>query len=169
MVVGVLALTVVVLAVVAFRARPEGGGVSTAPLRGEEVTLGPATHVGSEASMQIPEGQPPAGGPHFASPLAPGVYDESQQDGFLIHSLEHGMIWISYRPDLLGPGDLQTLRKVAHAYSDDVVLSPRPANSAPVSLVSWGRRLTAAMPLQEQQLRDFVTTNRNRSPEPGVR
>lgn len=166
-VVGAIAVTVVVLLVIAIRALPTGS--STAPLLGEAVTLGPTTHVEDVSELQITEGQPPAGGPHLVSSLAPGIYTEPQQDGVAIHSLEHGMVWISYQPDLLGPGDLETLQKVARAYRGDVILSPRPANSAAVSLVSWGRRLTATMPLEEQQLRDFVKTNLNRSPEPGVR
>ena len=166
-VVGAIAVTVVVLATLAVRAVPKAA--STAPLRGEAVQIGPATHVDDASALQIPEGQPPAGGPHFVEELRAGISEQPVPDGRAIHSLEHGMIWITYRPDLISASDLATLRKVARAYERDVILSPRPANTAAVSAVSWERRANMASPVEERALRDFVTTNLNRSPEPGVR
>ena len=96
----VLVVGVVIIAFIGWMAwtnRPRT--VSTDELRGEAVTIGQATHVASAAELQIPTGVPPAGGPHFINPLPSGVYDEVVEDGRAIHSLEHGLIWITYRPD----------------------------------------------------------------------
>ena len=43
---------------------------------------------------------PPAGGAHDAAWLDCGVYDEPIRDENAVHDLEHGTVWISYRPDL---------------------------------------------------------------------
>lgn len=39
---------------------------------------------------------PPTSGPHLPAWVKPGVYTQPQQEGELIHSLEHGYIIISY-------------------------------------------------------------------------
>lgn len=44
---------------------------------------------------------PPTSGKHFPVWAKPGVYDRVLSDGYLIHSLEHGYIVISYRCDEL--------------------------------------------------------------------
>src|SRR5205823_312975 len=118
LVIGAILGTVALVMFIAIRAMPSG--VSTKPLLGQAVTIGAATHVSDPAQLQIPEGQPPAGGPHFPQPQPPGTYDQPLADGNAIHSLEHGMVWISYRPDLLAPGDLDTLKNVAKSHSNDV-------------------------------------------------
>ena len=78
------------------------------------------------------------------------------------------MVWITYNPDLIDENGLKVVRDVADAFGNDVVLSPRPQNAMPVAAVSWGRILRLD-PVDEDQLRDFVSTNRNRSPEPRIR
>ena len=166
-VIGVIALLVVGLVAMAVNARPTS--ISEAPLLGDAVLAATASHITDPARLAIPDGEPPAGGPHFPVPQPAGLYDASLADGNVIHSLEHGMVWISYREDLLGPGELELLKKVARAYRADILLSPRPANSQRVAVVSWERRMRVASPLREKDLRAFIETNRNRSPEPNVR
>lgn len=166
-VVGAFGLAVVGLVVLAIQARPIS--VSEAPLIGDRVVAGPASHVTDLAQIIAPVGAPPTGGPHLAQPQRPGTYEQPIPDGNAIHSLEHGMVWISYRPDLLSADELGVLKETAKTYRNDVVLSPRAANNEPVSVVSWERRMRVALPLQTELLRAFVETNRNRSPEPGIR
>ena len=43
---------------------------------------------------------PPAGGDHSNVWQNCGIYDEPVEDGQAVHSLEHGAVWITYRPDL---------------------------------------------------------------------
>jgi len=86
----------------------------------------------------------------------------------VIHALEHGVVWLAYSADLIDAEGLEGLRTLAEAYSNDVILSPRPANDVPLYVVSWERRLEVA-PDDTDLLRRFIETNRNRSPEPGIR
>lgn len=60
-------------------------------------------HVSEEqvASTQY-NSNPPTSGPHLPSWVRPGIYTESQKEGELIHSLEHGYIVISYNCAALG-------------------------------------------------------------------
>jgi hypothetical protein len=75
---------------------------------------------------------------------------------------------LAYSPDLLDTQGLETLKALAAEYSRDVILSPRTVNDVALYAVSWGRRLQAT-PGDIDLLRTFIETNRNRSPEPGIR
>ncbi|MCC6237439.1 MAG: DUF3105 domain-containing protein [Dehalococcoidia bacterium] len=162
----VIVAAVVFLAFIAWQARPRS--VSTADLKGVEVAIAAATHTTNVAELIIPEGDPPVGGPHFPVPLRAGTYADPVQDGNVIHSLEHGMIWISYNRDLLPAAEIQKLEAIQGAHSRDVVLSPRPENTSPISVASWGRLLKLDT-VNTQAINDFIEVNRDRSPEPGVR
>jgi len=165
-VVGLVVFLVIALGAVVWFSRPTS--VSEAPLLGETITLGPATHVATVGELQITPGQPPVGGPHFPRWMAGGVYGEPVSDGLAVHSLEHGMIWITYNPNRVQPADIDVLKKVTDDHSRDVILSPRPDNAMPIALASWGRLLTLER-ADRGQITKFIETNRDRSPEPGVR
>lgn len=165
----VLVVGLVIIAFVGWLAwtnRPVG--VSSGELKGEAVTLGPATHVTSQAELQIPADFPPAGGPHFINPLPGGVYTDVVEDGRAIHSLEHGLVWITYKPDALSEAQLKAVKKIADDHSRDVILSPRPLNKDALVLTSWGRR-QVIQPDETKAISEFITANLNRSPEPAVR
>lgn len=162
----VVVASVAFLGAIAWQARPKT--VSTDDLRGVEVAIAAASHTTDPAALIIPEGDPPAGGPHFPTPLRSGKYADPVQDGNAIHSLEHGMVWITYNRDKITPEDLKTLEGIQSDHSRDVILSPRPENQTTIGVVSWGRllRLDKA---DKKAISDFVSVNRDRSPEPGVR
>ena len=161
-----IALAVIVIAVIVFRT-PLGFSSSDDPLLGEPVSFATSTHV-ADGTLGPNPPLTPAGGPHYSTPLRQGVYERPVLDGNAIHSLEHGMIWITYQPDALDGSTLDALEGIASDFGRDVILSPRLENASPIIVVSWGRRLTMDA-LDDQLVRDFVTTNRNRSPEPGLR
>ena len=157
------------IAVVAFIVvRNPPAAISDDALLGEPVTLGQSSHITDASLMQITPGEPPAGGPHFAEPAQPGVYEGPIADGNAVHALEHGLVWISYRADLVDDATVSALEAIAGDFGRDLIVSPRPDNAMPIAAVSWGRILRLDE-FDEEQLRAFVTTNRNRSPEPGVR
>lgn len=169
---GVVLVVAVTLAggLFVFAKEPPLPQVTPAPsLLGEAVPMGEARHVPPGAPLEVVAGQPPAGGPHFDQPVPAGIYAEPLPDGNAIHSLEHGIVWISYRPDLLTAKDLQVLTGVAQAHARDVLMSPRPQNSAAASAVSWGRRLNLASPVSREAVEAFVLTNVDHAPEPGIR
>ena len=66
------------------------------------------------------------------------------------------------------PEDPEVLRAIPDRFGRDVIVSPRPQNETPITALSWGRilRMDTA---DDDLLRDFVRSNRDRSPEPGIR
>ncbi len=165
--VGLVSAAVFVIVFLVVR-NPIGFSVSEQDLMGEEVHIASASHVGSERDMVIPVGAPPAGGPHFSTPLRTGFYDDPVPDGNAVHALEHGIVWLSYNPELVDEAGVDALRDIFGDFRRDLIVSPRPDNSDAVAIVSWGRimRLDG---VDVEQLSDFINNNRNRSPEPGIR
>lgn len=139
--------------------------------RGVPAGVPEAAHTTNAAEMVGLPGEPPSIGPHFGQPWLVGSYDEPVPDGNAVHSLEHGIVWLSYNPELVSDQLLEVLRDVADDFRRDVILSPRPQNDSAIYAVSWGRvlKIDGTAGGEEQLLRDFVDTNRNRSPEPGIR
>ena len=68
---------------------------ATAPTPGEVVTDLGRNHVTDISGMEY-NSNPPTSGKHFPVWAKRGVYDQVISDGYLIHSLEHGYIVISY-------------------------------------------------------------------------
>ena len=82
---------------------------------------------------------PPIGGQHNVVWQNCGVYNVPIHNEHAVHSLEHGAVWITYRPDL-APDEVQMLRALA---SDDfLLLSPYPGLSHPVIASAWNHQLT---------------------------
>jgi len=100
---------------------------------------------------------PPVGGNHYPIWQNCGFYDAPIGREKGVHSLEHGAVWITYRPDL--PREqVQVLRRLAH-HESHILVSPYPDLSAPVVASAWGyqaRLRSASDPL----LGEFVHTFR---------
>lgn len=160
-------LLTVIAAIVLLARQPLGLSQSDDALMGDEVAFTSSPHV-ADGTLGERGPQPPAGGAHYTVPQPVGAYDEVLDDGHLIHSLEHGIVWIAYDPEQVTAEELEGLRQVYDAFSGDVILAPRPENDEAVYVMSWGRRLSVS-PDDTDTLRKFVETNRNRSPEPGMR
>lgn len=165
-VVGTLAVVILVALFFILRT-PLGIGVSDDSLMGDEFADVRQDHVPEGTLTESPP-QPPAGGPHYAQPWPTGIFEETPADGHLIHSLEHGIVWISYHPDMVTEEQLDALEDVANDFSRDTILAPRATNDAAVYVMSWSRRAQVD-PDDTDYIRDFIETNRNRAPEPGVR
>ena len=144
-----------------------GSPIPGAHLPGETVPAVSAATVRSDRDRVIPVGAPPAGGPHRSTPWRTGFYDPVS-DGNAVHSLEHGVVWLSYNPELVDQSGVDALRDIFDDFSRDLIVSPRPDNSDAVAIVSWGR-IMGLDSVDVEQLVDFIRTNRNRSPEPGIR
>lgn len=122
---------------------------------------------------------PPASGPHWASPAQKGIYDKSESDERYIHDLEHGYIWITYRPTVadsqsstssagLKPGldqeSVDKLKAIVKADDWKIVMTPRDRDDSKIALVAWGRVLNMDS-FDEKKVKDFISTYRNRAPE----
>jgi hypothetical protein len=80
---------------------------------------------------------PPVGGPHDPEWLDCGVYDVPVRDENAVHDLEHGTVWISYRPGL----DEVDVGTLSRALPDNGILAPYDDLPAPVVITVWGRQL----------------------------
>lgn len=90
---GMLIGSVVVIALLGFWFIKE----STKPLPGKIFPEQGREHVTKEEwSTYKYNSNPPTSGSHDINPLGPGIYEEPQGDGHLVHSLEHGYIIMSY-------------------------------------------------------------------------
>ena len=81
---------------------------------------------------------PPAGGEHNPVWLNCASYTTPVPSENAVHSMEHGAVWVTYRPDL--PADQVAALKEAMP-STYVVLSPFEGLKAPVVASAWGKQL----------------------------
>ncbi len=117
---------------------------------------------------QLPEynSNPPTSGPHYDTPARPGFRDEIIADGHLIHSMEHGLIWISYNPRI--GAEAEKLRDITSLFT---VITQREANDEDIAVVAWGRLDTFNLEdgtidaYDMQRINDFVQRYANRGPE----
>jgi hypothetical protein len=111
---------------------------------------------------------PPIGGKHVGvwADCTGTVYTAPISDETAVHSLEHGAVWVTYRPDL--PADqVSALAGVVdgHNYT---FLSPYPDQQAAVSLQAWGWQLgleRADVDTVRRFIRDLAGNPAN-APEP---
>ncbi|WP_327044915.1 DUF3105 domain-containing protein [Microbispora sp. NBC_01189] len=82
---------------------------------------------------------PPVGGQHNYYWQNCGIYDKPIHNEHGVHSLEHGAVWITYRPDL-PKAEVDKLKTIASA--DYMLLSPYPNLPAKVVASSWDHQIT---------------------------
>jgi Protein of unknown function (DUF3105) len=100
----------------------------------EGIEVYPAT---TNRSVKVPieyERQPPTNGDHAPIWLNCGFYEKPVQNRFAVHSMDHGVVWITYRPDL-PPGQVDELR--SYGEENYVIVSPYSGQDAPVIATSW--------------------------------
>lgn len=120
-------------------------------------------HIASGTAGSGYNSNPPSSGPHWSNPAKNGVYDSQIPDQQIIHSMEHGHVWISYKNDVSD----EVKNKLKEIVKEDdwkVILEPREQNDSKIALVAWGRVL-AMDNLDEEKVKDFIRTYRNRGPE----
>jgi hypothetical protein len=153
-----------------------GAGTSTAPgiLEHQHVS-GPVTYALT----------PPVGGPHDAVWMNAGVYTLPIPAERAVHNLEHGAVWLTYRPDLPAAQvaaltafvgrqsliDESGTTHIAGQRSRYVDLSPWTGNGlpAPIVISAWGHqlRVTSAADPRLQRFVDVFRNSRAFSPEYG--
>ena len=80
------------------------------------------------------ERHPPTNGDHDPLWQNCGFYEESIEDRHAVHSMDHGVVWITYRPDL-PERQIKSLRP--YGKENYVIASPFPGQVAPVIATSW--------------------------------
>jgi hypothetical protein len=104
---------------------------------------------------------PPFGGAHDQSWASCNgvVYPKPVRTENLVHSTEHGAVWIAYNADKVTGAALDDLKKKVenHPYT---VMSPYPNLDAAVSLQSWGHQLKLQDPA-DVRVDQFITALRH--------
>jgi hypothetical protein len=100
---------------------------------------------------------PPVGGPHNLVWQNCAIYDWPIHSEHAVHSLEHGAVWITYRPDL--PADQVEILK-GLAADDYMLLSPYPGLPRAVVASSWNHQLLLDR-ADEPALRAFIGRYKN--------
>lgn len=112
------------------------------------------------------EQSPPVGGDHYPTWLNCGVYPEPVNPELAVHSLEHGAVWVTYRPDL--PKD-QVDKLTSEVPDTYMVVSPYADLPAPVVASAWGVQLQLTG-VDDPRLEEFIAKYRQgaQTPEPGA-
>ncbi len=109
----------------------------------------------------------PPGGDHNSIWLNCGVYREPVPEENAVHSLEHGVVWITYQP-ALDADSVATLETIGRNRRK-VIVSPVPGQEPAIMLTSWGWQLKLTDPEDSritQYLQEFEGTAY--APEPGA-
>jgi hypothetical protein len=121
-----------------------------------------STHTEDPVSYDV---RPPVGGPHHPSwqDCNGVVYTEPIRDEHAVHSLEHGAVWVAYRPDL--PEDQVAALAGRVRDTEKLFLSPYLELDAPISLQAWGYQLKVD-DAGDDRIDEFIRVLRvNASPE----
>jgi hypothetical protein len=109
---------------------------------------------------------PPVGGKHSATWQNCGVYSAPVPNENAVHSLEHGAMWITYRPDL-PPSEIATVVRDTSG-EPYALVSPYAGLPSPIVASAWGVQLKLNS-ASDPRLKSFIETYKSgsRAPEPG--
>jgi hypothetical protein len=138
-----------------------GGAIVRSVVRDRDLTAAVTTSTyaaGLHRSGQITYAEtPPVGGAHHVVWQNCGIYETPIHDEHAVHALEHGAVWITYRPDLAA-GDVEELRTLAR--DDYMLLSPFPGLPSPIVLSAWNHQLRLDR-IDDPKLRAFISRYKN--------
>lgn len=157
--VGLLLVLLIGGIVVGLSSEPKGG----IPEGTQEIDPGAARHV--DGSIYS-EAEIPAGGDHASRWANCGFYSTSIATESVIHSLEHGAVWVAYDAAMQND-ELDSLREIADSDSK-VLVSPMRELDTPLVITSWGYQLGLDA-VDDPRLTQFVTefAGSIEAPEPG--
>ncbi|MBI2635247.1 MAG: DUF3105 domain-containing protein [Parcubacteria group bacterium] len=161
-----------------------GGGVYWFAKRGQEKIAERKTyavqipdqgraHINVGASHPAYNSNPPTSGSHYEEWKTKGVYKEQQPDEGLIHNLEHGYIWISYRPD----ASFEIIKQLENFYGfgKKIVVEPRKENDKLIAIAAWNWldkfdpvSTSSLNDVELKRIGDFIDQYINQGPEPNA-
>ncbi len=117
-------------------------GIEVYPATTNKLTEGPIEY----------DRSPPTNGKHDPLWQNCGAYERPIKDRHAVHSMDHGVVWITHSPDLPARA-VETLR----SYGEEryVIVSPYPGLDAPVVATSWRVQLELEG-ADDPRLREFV-------------
>jgi hypothetical protein len=156
---------------------PPGEGGSACNVRLDMPPLLDSPHV-PEGTVITYDSNPPSSGPHYPIWANFQEFDKPVDDGYLVHSEEHGGVLLLYScTDAAGGACnsmVSALRAVRDAVPTDptcdpsirvrIIIAPRPANDAPVAAAAWGNTYKADC-VDPPSLAQFVADHYAKAPE----
>lgn len=133
----------------------------------EDVAVFPNVKGGHQEGKLTYDQTPPVGGVHNPVWQNCGVYTAPVANENAVHSLEHGAIWITYRPDLPAT-EVKQLQDLTRQ-SGYRLLSPYPGLPAAIVASAWGYQLKLERADDPRLLRFLQQYEQNpQGPEPGA-
>jgi len=110
--------------------------------------------------------KPPVGGAHASTWQNCGVYSAPVRNENAVHSLEHGAMWITYRPGL-SASELGTILEDV-AGQPYALVSPYPGLPSAIVASVWGQQMKLDS-ASDPRLKTFLDTFKSgsKAPEPG--
>ena len=125
-------------------------------------------HIATGAPHPPYNSNPPTSGHHYGQPAEWGVYKEQLPDEQLIHNLEHGGVWISYKPEI-SPDIIKKLESMFDKYGrKKVIVVPRPENDTDIAIAVWTRLdKFNVSEYSDERVENFIRRLKNKmGPEP---
>ncbi|MBI2450775.1 MAG: DUF3105 domain-containing protein [Parcubacteria group bacterium] len=132
-------------------------------LPGVEIPQLGRNHINLKDQHEPYNSNPPTSGPHYGTPAQADFYEAMLPDEQVLHNLEHGYVWISYKDDT-DKDLMEKLKNLQKKYSWKTIFTFRPQNDSKIALVSWGR-LQKLDNYDEKAIINFIKQLRNRGPE----
>ena len=124
-------------------------------------------HIQENAEHPAYNSNPPTSGWHYGSPAKLGFYDEELPDEALVHNLEHGEIWISFKPSVSD----EVKAELKNLLGPRVIITKRERNDTDIAVAAWTRLDTFNLEngtltdAQKTRINDFIKRWQNRGPE----
>jgi len=154
-------LPLIVIGLIIASRQNKSSSPNSPALEGESLPILGRTHVPVGEHVTY-NSNPPTSGDHWPEPAPWGFYNQFLRDEQLVHNLEHGGIWISFKD--IEEATKLSLRRISEKYPQAVIITERPQNDHKIAVASWGRLLTMET-FDEQRIERFITANVNNSPE----
>ncbi|MDX1535810.1 MAG: DUF3105 domain-containing protein [Candidatus Spechtbacterales bacterium] len=130
----------------------------------QKIEIMEESHIAPGSVLPEYNSNPPTSGPHYTQTAEAGYRTEEIEDQYIIHNLEHGDIWISYKPSVSSEVK-EALKQFDHV---KVIITPREANDMDIAIAAWGRLDKFNLENDElpvQRINDFIARYANQGPE----
>jgi hypothetical protein len=145
------------------QAGPPGAAATPPTPRVVSIPNQGATHVAPGQSHPPYNSNPPVSGWHFAGTAPWGFHNSELPDELIIHNLEHGGVWITYKDDQ-DSAVVDPLVALAREFPRKLIITHRPKNDSPIAVAAWGRLLKLER-YDREAIVDFYNQFKNKGPE----